>query len=79
MGVQFERVTYSPRHSLTLIVDDIARHRREATQRAGAPVDLDAWVNALHRQSQPLIASKEGKDNLLAWLDAVEEAMPAAE
>jgi len=79
MGVQFERVTYSPRHSLTLIVDDIARHRRDAAQRPGAPVDLDAWVNALHRQSQPLIASNEGKNNLLAWLDAVDEAMTPSE
>ena len=79
MGVQFERVTYSPRHSLTLIVDDIARHRREAAHRPEAPIDLDAWVNALHRQAQPLIASQEGKDNLLAWLDAVEEAMPTSE
>ncbi len=78
MGIQFERVTYSPRHSLTLIVDDIARHRREAAQPTGAPIDLDAWVNALQRQSQPLIASKEGKAHLLAWLDAVDE-MPASE
>jgi len=78
MGVQFERITYSPRHSLTLIVDDIARHRRDVAHRAVA-VDLDAWVNALHRQSQPLIASKGGQQNLLAWLDAVDEALPASE
>jgi hypothetical protein len=79
MGVQFERITYASRHSLSLIVDDIARHQREPASPAGVVADLDGWLNALHRQAAPLVSSKAGKTDLLAWLDAVDELLPAAE
>jgi hypothetical protein len=79
MGVQFERITFAPPQSLTFIMDDIARHRRESAHSTGASDDLDGWLNALQRQAKPLISSKAGKDELLAWLDAVDEILPAAE
>ncbi len=81
MGAQFEHVTYSPEVSLTLIVDDITRQRRDAPFKAG-PLDLMSWLNALQRQSAPLVHSQASRENLEAWLDMVEQdealALPLA-
>jgi hypothetical protein len=80
MGAQFDYVTYSPEVSLTLIVDDLTRHRQDAPfyPKAG-PLDLLSWLNALHRQSAPLVQSQSSRENLEAWLDAVQEHFPSTE
>jgi hypothetical protein len=70
MGVQFEAVTYAADQSLTLIVDDIARHRRAGV--LAVAQDLESWLNAQQRQSTPLVGSAQGQANLEAWLAAVE-------
>ena len=70
---QFETITSATPTSLTLVVDDIMRHRRESLiyPRAAA-VDFDIWLNALQRQANPLIQSGAGRADLEAWLAAVE-------
>ena len=79
MGLQFERITHSPTSSLTLIVDDIARERRELVAATPqAPGDMAAWLNALQVQSTPLVASKAGRADLAAWLEAVEKSATPA-
>jgi hypothetical protein len=78
MGAQFDYVTYSPEVSLTLIVDDLTRHRQDAAfYPKSGPVDILAWLNALQRQAAPLVQSKSSRENLEAWLDAVQEHFPA--
>ena len=74
MGAQFEQITYSAEVSLTLLVDDITRQRRDAlfTSEAG-PADLSNWLNALQRQAAPLVHSKASREHLEAWLDAVQQ------
>jgi len=73
MGAQFDRVTYSPEVSLTLIVDDIARQLRDAPSYAKAgPMDLMSWLNALQLQKAPLVQSSAARGHLEAWLDAVD-------
>jgi len=77
MGAQFEQITYSSELSLTLIVDDIARRRRETKAvSVGEPMDIDSWLNALQRQSAPLVSSAS-RDHLEAWLEAVEQQFDA--
>ena len=78
MGVQFETVAYAAENSLTLIVDDIARQRRNGSQHSPIDQDLESWLNAFQRQSVPLIYSKQGQANLEAWLAEVELGAAAA-
>lgn len=74
MGVQFENVTYAASHSLTLVIDDVVRQQRDAREYAAAPAgDLGGWLNALSRQAAPLIQAGSNRENLEAWLAAVEE------
>ena len=77
MGAQFESITYSPEISLTLIVDDIMSRRSQKA--AAEPQDLMSWLNALQRQNTPLVQSSAARENLEAWLEAVDEhfALPA--
>ncbi len=79
MGIQFETVTTLPEVSLTLIVDDIMRQRTMPARTMTAPLDLSTWLNALQRQTQPLVQSKALRENLEAWLDAVDAELPASE
>lgn len=80
MGIQFETVTTLPEVSLTLIVNDILRQQHEASLYPKAvPLDLTTWLNALQRQGQPLVHSKVLRDNLEAWLDAVDAEIGAPE
>lgn len=72
MGVQFETIAYSAENSLTLIVDDIARQRRDGSLLSPINQDLESWLNAFQRQTLPLIYSKQGQANLEAWLAAVD-------
>jgi len=73
MGAHVEKITYSSEMSLTLIVDDIARRRRETTAVSSLePMDIDSWLNALQRQSAPLV-SAASRDHLEAWLEEVEK------
>ncbi len=44
------------------------------TSRAAAQADVEGWLNALARQSAPIVASMRGRAQLEAWLDAAEEA-----
>lgn len=74
MGAHCEHITYSSEISLTLIVDDIARQRREGTSPSKTgPMDLLSWLNALQRQSAPLLHSKAARENLEAWLEEVQQ------
>ena len=74
MGLHFEQLTYSSEVSLTLIVDDITRQRRDAPfyPKAG-PLDLVSWLNALQRQSAPLVHSASSREHLEAWLEEVDK------
>ncbi len=75
MGAQFgtHAVSHAAEMSLTLIVDDIARANAGGllAPKEGA-LDLDNWLNVLQQQSAPLIQSKALRENLEAWLDAVD-------
>ena len=74
MGAQFEQVTYSSEVSLTLIVDDITRQRRDAPfYPKASPLDLVSWLNALQRQSAPLVHSTTSREHLEAWLEEVDK------
>lgn len=74
MGAQFEHITYASEVSLTLIVDDTLRRCRQSLKSVQAePMDLVAWLNALQRQSAPLIHSKAARLQLEAWLDDVDQ------
>ncbi len=69
MGIQFDSITAAPDCSLTFIVNDILeRGARPSAQAA----DMEGWLNALSRQNTPIVASKSGRAQLEAWLDAVE-------
>jgi hypothetical protein len=77
MGAQFEQITFSSEMSLTLIVDDIARRRRETNAASSLePMDIDSWLNALQRQAAPLVSSAS-RDHLEAWLEEVEKQFDA--
>jgi hypothetical protein len=74
MGAQFEHLTYSSEVSLTLIIDDALRQRRAAAfQSKAEPMELLSWLNALQRQSAPLIHSRSARDHLEEWLEAVDQ------
>ena len=67
-----EQIAQASGSSLTLIVDDLARQRRDSAIYPDSETpDLDGWLNALQRQSTPLVHSKKGLANLEAWLEAV--------
>ena len=79
MGLQFEQITFSPQFSLTQIVEDTAFLRREGSVRpASGEIDLVAWLNAVQRQSTPLIQSRARRADLEAWLAAAESASGGA-
>lgn len=69
MGVQFDSITAAPDCSLTYIMGDLGSRARHDPQ-----TDVEAWLNALARQSVPIVASKSGRAQLEAWLDAVDDA-----
>lgn len=80
MGIQFENVAYAASHSLTLAIDDIVRQQKDAREHAAAPAaDLGAWLNALRRQSAPLIQASTNRENLEAWLVAVDRQLGSPE
>jgi hypothetical protein len=80
MGAQFDKLTLSPELSLTLIVDDITRQISAApTYLTQGPLDLDGWLNALQRQSTPLLQSENARADLEAWLAAVDLEFPVEE
>lgn len=70
MGIQFDNITAAPDSSLTLIVNDII----ERGSRLSTQADTEGWLNALSRQNVPIVASKSGRAQLEAWLDAVDAA-----
>jgi hypothetical protein len=73
MGLQFEHVTFTPQFSLTQIVDDAAHVRREGSVSVSAVgADIEAWLNAVQRQSTPLIQSPARRAELEAWLAAAD-------
>ena len=75
MGLQFEQITYAPQFSLTQIVEDTTFLRQAgAMLKLTGAVDLEAWLNAVQRQSTPLIQSKARRADLEAWLEAAELA-----
>jgi len=69
MGIQFEQITLSPHRSLSFIVDDVTRARRDSA--FTPPADVEAWLNALHDWSNPLIHSVTGRQGIELWLEAV--------
>jgi hypothetical protein len=72
--VQADTVAYSAESSLTHIVDDLSRQRTAGLPAIPSAQDLESWLNAFQRQSLPLIYSRQGQENLEAWLAAVENA-----
>lgn len=70
MDVHVETITFTPAHSLTHTIDDLARQRRDAVLYPTATaVDLASWLNALQFQEKPLVFSDAGRADLEAWLD----------
>ncbi len=69
MGIQFEQITLSPHRSLSFIVDDVTRARRDSA--FTPPSDVEAWLNVLHDWSNPLIHSVTGRQGIELWLEAV--------
>ncbi|MSO97532.1 MAG: hypothetical protein EXR11_04835 [Rhodospirillaceae bacterium] len=73
MSPSVEKIAQASGSSLTLIVDDLARQRRDAAIYPDSETpDLDDWLNALQRQATPLVHSRKGLANLEAWLEAVD-------
>jgi hypothetical protein len=81
MGAHFDNITYTSEVSLTLIVDDVARQRREAARAAdqATPMDLHSWLNALQMQSAPMVHSRASREHLEAWMDEVDRMLAAGE
>lgn len=69
MGIQFEQITLSPHRSLSFIVDDVTRARRDSTFMP--PADVEAWLNVLQNWQAPLINSLTGRQGIELWLEAV--------
>jgi hypothetical protein len=65
-------VMQDPESSLTYLVNDLAVRRNDRPGSTTSGADLEAWMNALHRQERPLVASTQGRANLEAWLALVE-------
>ena len=59
-----------PENSLSFLMEDLQAHTNTSAGKSGN--DLEAWVNALHRQGRPLVTSSQGRANLEAWLALVE-------
>lgn len=59
-------------NSLTYLVSDLQARRHQSSSFIGSSADLEAWMNALQRQGQPLVATNQGRANLEAWLALVE-------
>jgi len=81
MGAQFDNITYASEVSLTLIVDDVARQRREAARvvESATPMDLHSWLNALQMQATPMVHSRASREHLEAWMDEVDRLLTAGE
>ncbi len=72
MGHQFEQITLSPHRSLSFIVDDMTRARRDGlTYRPADWAMLEGWLNVLQDWSAPLVTSEAGRRGISRWLDAV--------
>lgn len=77
MGLSFQAiespeiipVVQAAESSLTFLVEDLKIRRHQA----GPATDVEGWLNALHRQGRPLVASSQGRANLEAWLTLVED------
>ena len=69
MGIQFEQITLSPHRSLSFIVDDVTRARRDSA--FTPPADVEAWLNVLQNWQAPLINSLSGRAGIQQWLEAV--------
>ncbi len=69
MGIQVEQITLNAHQSLSFIVEDMSRARRDGY--TGNLGDLEAWLNVLQSWSSPLV-SESGLRGIEAWLDAVE-------
>lgn len=54
--------------SLTFLVQDL----QSQAQGESAAGNIESWINALHRQGRPLVASSQGRADLEAWLALVE-------
>ena len=70
MGIQFEQLTLSPQRSLSFIVDDVMRIRRESA--FTPPADVEAWLNVLQNWQAPLLSSPAGRLGIEQWLEAVD-------
>ncbi len=72
MGHQFEQITLSPHRSLSFIVDDMNRARRDGlTYRQTDWATLEAWLNVLQDWSAPLVHSVAGRRGIERWLETV--------
>ena len=61
-------IMQAPETSLTFLVQDL-QTQSQGESRSG---DVESWINALHRQGRPLVASSQGRADLEAWLALVE-------
>ena len=71
MGIPFENLTLTPRRSLSFIVEDLNRARRDGLLSAGNFPDLEDWLNVLQQWSAPL-TTETGRLGIEQWLEAVE-------
>jgi hypothetical protein len=75
MGVQFEHLTLTPHQSLSFLVEDISRARRDGLFTTGSLDDMQAWLNVLQHWSAPLV-SETGRRSIERWLDALDADLP---
>jgi hypothetical protein len=71
MGFQFEQLTLSAERSLSFLMEDLARARREGVP-TGSADDMTQWLNALQAWSAPIVTSAAGQRGLMHWLETVE-------
>ena len=72
MGHQFEQITLSPHRSLSFIVDDMTRARRDGlTYRQTDWATLESWLNVLEGWSAPFVQSLAGRRGIERWLETV--------
>lgn len=75
MGVQFEQLTLAPHQSLSFLMEDMGRARRDNLFSGGNLGDLQAWLNVLQGWSAPLV-SHAAHLSIAQWLEAADAELP---
>jgi hypothetical protein len=63
-------------NSLTFLMEDLYARRQEGPENTKSSADVEAWINALHRQTVPIVGSSAGRTNIKEWLALVAAQSP---